>query len=728
MSEAVKPAAKRRVTAQIPLPSPKLTHGSPSASSPYATPNYPSPAARPTVRARVDPSTSTPTQTSTTRPSLRSSQSSASIRSAVSLPAVPTLARPRSPVNGVHGVKVKSPLLPHTPESTGLSSFGNAPRARVRAPSPGGLASPLNQSYGPNTSTPLPAGGRVRARVANMAGQTDGGKSFMAETETGRRGSASAAISTATPDPTPRPKIHKSQTQPLTTPNPPVSRSRASSIVSSASAAKVRTYASPLPSPALSTSPRSVHVVLDQLQTAGAGPSTPVSTSIVASTRTLTSGLGMDRRRSLSPIPGSGFTHPPASAVGPAALPTRSYPLTPILTPTFQAGPNPLFAQVYNQDPIASCPPSPHHTALPPSSHLKSTGRRMPEYPYTARPGAGVPALPLPLPPEPGVRTVELPLLTPTVTRERERDGEGLRKGSQSGSEVDRRGSAGLSSLSGEGGGVVGLGFDSGFDRRVSGGGGSGVGSGSATGRRVSVDPTRAGVEDGTSAGDRGGAGDVPLRDEGGKREGERDDDGGAEGMTDDNGIVEEARINRKVADLEISNASLLAINRSLEISKSKQRAEILRLRRALRESLVAPLHPASLHPHPSGSSSYFPSSAASSSPGRPYPSPFSRIFPNSPFSLGDGDPQVDEEDGDDHMAMASEAEMEERWKKVEDMMGVMQKRAEGAVWAVQEEMRPAGRTVLGDWGEGAEEGVGEEGGGDSGMGGVGTPERDGEG
>lgn len=52
----------------------------------------------------------------------------------------------------------------------------------------------------------------------------------------------------------------------------------------------------------------------------------------------------------------------------------------------------------------------------------------------------------------------------------------------------------------------------------------------------------------------------------------------------------EEARSNRKIADLEISNKSLLAINATLESTKTRQAKEIRDLRRKLRESrLVLP-------------------------------------------------------------------------------------------------------------------------------------------
>ncbi|KDN43180.1 hypothetical protein RSAG8_06333, partial [Rhizoctonia solani AG-8 WAC10335] len=57
----------------------------------------------------------------------------------------------------------------------------------------------------------------------------------------------------------------------------------------------------------------------------------------------------------------------------------------------------------------------------------------------------------------------------------------------------------------------------------------------------------------------------------------------------------EEARSNRKIADLEISNKSLLAINATLEATKSQQAKELRDLRRKLRESRLALPHSAYL-------------------------------------------------------------------------------------------------------------------------------------
>ncbi|KAG9081726.1 hypothetical protein FS749_007440 [Ceratobasidium sp. UAMH 11750] len=74
----------------------------------------------------------------------------------------------------------------------------------------------------------------------------------------------------------------------------------------------------------------------------------------------------------------------------------------------------------------------------------------------------------------------------------------------------------------------------------------------------------------------------------------ERDDSGIDMFEADDGerGQRDEARSNRKIADLEISNKSLLAINATLESTKARQAKEIRDLRRKLRESrLVLPHH-----------------------------------------------------------------------------------------------------------------------------------------
>ncbi|KAG5647724.1 hypothetical protein DXG03_008447 [Asterophora parasitica] len=68
--------------------------------------------------------------------------------------------------------------------------------------------------------------------------------------------------------------------------------------------------------------------------------------------------------------------------------------------------------------------------------------------------------------------------------------------------------------------------------------------------------------------------------------------DGEGSSSTDAKKVKAQAKSNRKIADLEITNRSLLAINASLESAKHKQAKEIRELRRKLRESrLILPPH-----------------------------------------------------------------------------------------------------------------------------------------
>ncbi|ORY35070.1 hypothetical protein BCR39DRAFT_516567 [Naematelia encephala] len=140
--------------------------------------------------------------------------------------------------------------------------------------------------------------------------------------------------------------------------------------------------------------------------------------------------------------------------------------------------------------------------------------------------------------------------------------------------------------------------------------------------------------------------------------------EGGVDEVIDDgNGDVEEAKVNRKIADLEISNASLLAINHSLEATKSKQRAEILRLRRALRDSL-----------------------SGISQPFIPLTSP-PIMSPSLMSPTPDDDTLFEEEFVD--------SELEVRWERVSELVGGMVRRGELAVEKGKEEVR-LGTRVLG--------------------------------
>jgi hypothetical protein len=138
----------------------------------------------------------------------------------------------------------------------------------------------------------------------------------------------------------------------------------------------------------------------------------------------------------------------------------------------------------------------------------------------------------------------------------------------------------------------------------------------------------------------------------------------------------EMAKVERKIADLEISNASLLAVNRTLEATKAKQRSEIVKLRRQLRESHLG------LRPAPSFSvpiSVTASSEAAGSAPGTDLS--LARVLSD------------EEVYGDDEM---DDPELDARWDRLASLVGVMRRRGEDAVAHGNEEMKPAGSRVLG--------------------------------
>ncbi|WRT63610.1 uncharacterized protein IL334_000533 [Kwoniella shivajii] len=135
---------------------------------------------------------------------------------------------------------------------------------------------------------------------------------------------------------------------------------------------------------------------------------------------------------------------------------------------------------------------------------------------------------------------------------------------------------------------------------------------------------------------------------------------------------AEEAKINRKAADLEISNASLLAINKTLEATKSKQRSEILKLRRMLRESIAGNALPSFSSFHPLAS-------------------PLSLLSPTTDTFDEDLDPEgayFDEEMVD--------PQIEARWDKIADLVANMKRRGETAVEMGKEEIKFGPGRVLG--------------------------------
>lgn len=110
-----------------------------------------------------------------------------------------------------------------------------------------------------------------------------------------------------------------------------------------------------------------------------------------------------------------------------------------------------------------------------------------------------------------------------------------------------------------------------------------------------------------------------------------------------------------------------MTINRTLEATKAKQRTEILKLRRMLRESQGG-LRPVSESvPVPVG----------------PMPS-LSRVLSTDDEGGGWGDDEMDD------------PELEARWDRLATLVGAMRKRGEDAVERGKEETKPAMQRVLG--------------------------------
>ncbi|KIR99274.1 hypothetical protein L804_02899 [Cryptococcus deuterogattii 2001/935-1] len=156
-----------------------------------------------------------------------------------------------------------------------------------------------------------------------------------------------------------------------------------------------------------------------------------------------------------------------------------------------------------------------------------------------------------------------------------------------------------------------------------------------------------------------------------------------------------EAKINRKIADLEISNASLLAINQALETTKSKQRAEIGKLRRRLRETLAFP------HLDAGGASG-----GSASTFGRGFGAGFGGSHSNSGLDLGASTLEDEPEREHDfdlfllHEAEMADPQLDARWCKMEDLVLGMKKAAEEAVRRGEEEGSREGRGRVLGWAE----------------------------
>ncbi|KAF4611755.1 hypothetical protein D9613_004242 [Agrocybe pediades] len=136
------------------------------------------------------------------------------------------------------------------------------------------------------------------------------------------------------------------------------------------------------------------------------------------------------------------------------------------------------------------------------------------------------------------------------------------------------------------------------------------------------------------------------------------DDDDGESGVGrdgEDHKVKAEAKSNRKIADLEITNRSLLVINASLEATKHRQAREIRELRRKLRESrLILP------------------------------PRAFRAVKSSlEPDELGDDEEDVDGDDGEEEWFDAddgSEGTGDEIYKRIKLMLESMLKTGQAAL------------------------------------------------
>ncbi|KAI8137424.1 hypothetical protein BJV82DRAFT_635324 [Fennellomyces sp. T-0311] len=81
---------------------------------------------------------------------------------------------------------------------------------------------------------------------------------------------------------------------------------------------------------------------------------------------------------------------------------------------------------------------------------------------------------------------------------------------------------------------------------------------------------------------------DTPIESRNEKAVDETEEDEGG----DEDSVINEARVNRKIADLEISNLSLLAVNEMLEITVKRQASQVAKLKQQLEQDGVMDIKP----------------------------------------------------------------------------------------------------------------------------------------
>ncbi|WVQ75258.1 hypothetical protein IAR50_004871 [Cryptococcus sp. DSM 104548] len=606
MSDPLKP--RRKVASQIS-----------ANSTPSSTPNRQP--FKPTVRAKVAPGNIATPPSKDERPTLQRPPSASSLRSYVTAP--PSVSRSRSPgppaisPSTVSRISARppqrSPLtagVSHSSPTPGPSGSSTPTIARVKAKSVIGSSS--SPSSAPSTPSSILARQTPEAQVRRNAADKAASAQMASSGGRTRTNSLRSAVSTSTSTSVGGDRAH-------------VARVRPAKAASTPNAATLQIPASaPLPTPTRTAEPPA-HIV---------SPAPALN------------GLGMD---------GTTFSPSPWPQPSPPQHSPQAFSLAPPLERSPTSGPSSVHRAIHIPHPTASAPTSP----IPGSS--LSSSRHLPDAPLSAQRPRGYsksrlpahgfshthhpPSLPLP-PSSPELRPVALPVMTPgkgTPGTPGSEKGVGWERSEGEGTGVDG-GDA-------EGGGVpaglpwLGLGS----------GDGAGRDSLARAVRHLSLGPDGHPYENGHKI--EG----LPVSGYEQEQVGEERDDevGDMLGVT-----AEQAKVNRKIADLEISNASLMAINKMLEATKSKQRAEIVKLRRRLRETLSHhPTHHPSLS-HPALS----PLSNSSFPPPQTSPTLSALTF--------EDDQLLD----DYYDAEMADPQLDARWENVQGLVRDMQERAREAV------------------------------------------------
>ncbi|ODO00571.1 hypothetical protein L198_02890 [Cryptococcus wingfieldii CBS 7118] len=636
------PKPRRKVASQIS-----------ASSTPSSTPNRQP--FKPTVRAKVTPGNIATPPSRDDRPGLQRPPSASSIRSYVTAP--PSVSRARSPVTPAISPSTVSRIAARPPQRsplTGVSRSSPAPGpsgtstptiARVKARSV--IGSSPSPSSAPSASSSLSSRQTPEAQVRRNAADKAASAQMVGRTRTN---SLRSAVSTNTTSGGER---------------APVARLRPTKAASTPDATSLGIPSS-APSPTRIAEP--------------SGHTSPAPVN----------GLGVDGAIFAS----SGWpqtSSPPSHS--PYAIPLPAPPMERSPTSSTSITTN---RTIQIPHPTASAPTSP----APGSSHRLSTDApltaprargwsksRLPAHAFVhqQQQQKWPPGLPLP-PSSPELRPVALPVLTPGVSTPGSSPGAGRWGGhlgeasrGETGQELggeewerERKGSEG----SGRDESEVSAGL-------LSPGSGSGRQSLSRALRQMNLGPNGLPYENGHKIEGLPGGESLPndtdhngLEAQGGEggEGGDRDDE------VDDmlGGTAEQAKINRKIADLEISNASLMAINKMLETTKSKQRAEIVKLRRRLRETL-------SHHPHPNHHPSH-PHSALSPLSASSFPHP--QTSPTLSALTFDEDPDHDHLQDDYHDAEMADPQLDARWDSIQTLVLEMQEKAREAV------KTDAGRTL----------------------------------